>query len=70
MSELTKSKVMTILDDERRSEVECAMAVRELRRKTLNPVKRFRYKQAYDMFMSHAFGIQLAMYRIEKAEES
>lgn len=68
MSELTKSKVMIILDDERKREVDRAMMVEKLRRKTLNPIKRFRYRKTIAMFMDHAIGINLAIRRIEKEE--
>lgn len=61
---------MKILEDERVMELTCAMRSKDLMKKTLNPFKRIKYKQASKMFMNHSIGIQQAIYRINREIES
>lgn len=65
MSEDAK-KIMEILYDERRTEMQCREASLEILKKIRNPIKRISAKRALTMFTTHIAALTFAIIRIEK----
>ena len=66
MHEIDYFSVLNALREERHNETQCAIASYELMKKTINPIKRIKYSLSADRFMEHAFGIDLAIMKIQK----
>lgn len=63
-------KIISIIEDEYSMEMNAALAVERLIKKTLNPFKRLYLKKHKNMFLDHAIGIRLVMNKIHKEFES
>lgn len=69
MDQMTYEKIMDIIAIERHDELMCAEKSKWLMRKTINPIRKLRLYMSARRFMSHVFGMDLVIRKIEKTME-
>lgn len=63
-------KIISIIENEYCMEMDAALSVECLMKKTLNPFKHLYLKKHKNMLLDHAIGIRLVMNKIRKEFES
>ena len=63
-------EIMSIIENERDAELECAKKSVCIMRKTLNPIRKIRCYLIKEMFMNHVAGIELVIYQLKKIKKT
>lgn len=69
MDQMTYEKIMDVIAIERHDELMCAKKSKWLMKKTFNPIRKLRFYIGAKRFMSHVFGIDSVIRKIEKMME-
>ena len=62
-------EIMSIIENERDAELECAKRSEWIMKKTLNPIRKIRSYISKKMFMNHVVGIELVICQLKKFKE-